>query len=132
MGATAALVLCLIAGDRPPVQVPTDHFTLSWTHSIEKVEWQEDYRITTDGLVLERSRVKGSGVGMEPAPDATLVDGWWVGHPALPPLPDLTLAASPHAGDHMICTPERCASLQDWLGSAAEGPVRMVACPTRD
>ncbi|MBP7336088.1 DUF1850 domain-containing protein [Niveispirillum sp.] len=132
MAGATALVLCLIAGGQPAVRVPADHFTLSWTHSIEKVEWQEDYRITGEGLILERSRVKGSGVGMEPAPDAKLIDGWWVGHPVLPPLPDLTLAASNHAGDHVICAQKRCASLHDWLGGPVEGPVRMVACPIRD
>lgn len=132
MAAAAALVLCLITDGMAPVRVPADHFTLSWTHSIEKVEWQEDYRVTADGLILERSRVKGSGVGMEPAPDARLVDGWWVGHPALPPLPDLTLAASAHAGDHRICIQDRCAPLHGWLGGPADGPIRLVACPTRD
>ncbi|MFX6230366.1 DUF1850 domain-containing protein, partial [Acinetobacter baumannii] len=25
-------------------------FTLSWTHSVEKVEWQEDWRVTPQGL----------------------------------------------------------------------------------
>ena len=132
MAAAAALILCLIAGDSAPVPVATDHFSLSWTHSIEKVEWREEYRVTAAGLILERSWVKGSGVGMEPAPDAELIDGWWVGHPTLPPLPDLTLAASRHAGDHTLCTQDRCAPLHDWLGRSGDGPVRLVACPTRD
>ncbi|OYQ37731.1 hypothetical protein CHU95_00680 [Niveispirillum lacus] len=129
-------MLCLIAGDRTPVPVPADHFTLSWTHSIEKVEWREEYRVTAAGLILERSWVKGSGVGMEPAPDAKLINGWWVGHPRLPPLPDLTLAASHHVGDYMLCARDRCSPVRDWLGQPAAGPelgpVRLVACPPRD
>jgi hypothetical protein len=39
-------------------------FTLAWTHSIEKVEWQEDWRLTPQGLELVQARVKGSGTGM--------------------------------------------------------------------
>src|SRR3979409_864590 len=41
-------------------------FTLAWTHSIEKVEWQEDWRVTPQGLELAQARVKGSGAGLEP------------------------------------------------------------------
>jgi hypothetical protein len=57
-------------------------FTLVWTHSIEKVEWQEDWRITPQGLELVQARVKGSGAGMEPSADARLVDGWFQWRPA--------------------------------------------------
>ncbi len=58
-------------------------FTLVWTHSIEKVDWQEDWRITPDGLELMQARVKGSGAGMEPPPDARLIDGWFRWQPGL-------------------------------------------------
>jgi len=47
-------------------------FTLVWTHSIEKIDWQEDWRITPQGLELVQARVKGSGAGMEPPPEARL------------------------------------------------------------
>ncbi|MFV3128607.1 DUF1850 domain-containing protein [Niveispirillum sp. KHB5.9] len=128
MPAATVLALCLTLGDRPPVRVPADHFTLSWTHSIEKVDWREEFRVTDKGLVLERSLVKGSGVGMEPGPDAKLVDGWWVSRPGSR-LQDLTLAASRFTGDHTLCVGDRCAALHDWLGTTDEGPVRMAACP---
>ena len=36
-------------------------FTLAWTHSIEKIRWEEDYRVTPSGLLLGEARVKGSG-----------------------------------------------------------------------
>ena len=36
-------------------------FTLAWTHSIEKIDWQEDWRVTPQGLELVQARVKGSG-----------------------------------------------------------------------
>ena len=56
-------------------------FTLAWTHSVEKVEWQEDWRVTPAGLELVQARVKGSGAGMEPPPEARLVDGWFQWQP---------------------------------------------------
>ena len=56
-------------------------FTLAWTHSIEKVDWQEDWRVTPQGLELVQARVKGSGAGMEPPSDARLVDGWFQWQP---------------------------------------------------
>ena len=48
-------------------------FTLVWTHSIAKVDWQEDWRVTPAGLELTQARVKGTGPGMEPPPEARLV-----------------------------------------------------------
>lgn len=48
-------------------------FTLAWTHSIEKTEWQEDWRVTPQGLELIAARVKGSGAGMEPADRKSVV-----------------------------------------------------------
>ena len=60
-------------------------FTLAWTHSIEKVEWQEDWRVTPQGLELVQARVKGFGAGMEPPPEARLVDGWFQWQPARAP-----------------------------------------------
>jgi hypothetical protein len=50
-------------------------FTLAWTHSVEKIEWQEDWLTTPHGLQLVQARVKGSGAGMEPPPEARLVHG---------------------------------------------------------
>ncbi|WP_038948876.1 DUF1850 domain-containing protein, partial [Bradyrhizobium genomosp. III] len=45
-------------------------FTLVWTHSIAKVDWQEDWRVTPAGLELVQARVKGTGPGMEPPSEA--------------------------------------------------------------
>ena len=50
-------------------------FTLAWNHTIEKIRWEEDYRVTPDGLLLGEARVKGSGAGMEIPDDAGLRDG---------------------------------------------------------
>ena len=49
-------------------------FMLSWAPSAEKTEWQEDWRVTPQGLEIAEARVNGSGAGMEPLPDARLID----------------------------------------------------------
>jgi hypothetical protein len=42
-------------------------------HSVEKVEWQEDWRIIISKLKIVDARVKGSGAGMEPPADSKLI-----------------------------------------------------------
>ncbi|WP_418319150.1 DUF1850 domain-containing protein [Piscinibacter sakaiensis] len=69
-------------------------FTLSWTHSVERIEWQEHWLVRSGQLLLAEARVKGSGAGMEPPPDAQWRDGWWAYRPQLPPQPQLLLAVS--------------------------------------
>jgi hypothetical protein len=91
-------------------------FTLVWTHSIEKTEWQEDWRITPQGLELVRARVKGSGAGMEPAPDARLVDGWFQWQPKRAPMPEVVLANSGAAGEWRLCSDGRCETLSRIFG----------------
>ena len=91
-------------------------FTLVWTHSIEKVDWQEDWRITPQGLQLEQARVKGSGAGMEPPPEALLVDGWFQWKPARPPMPEVVLGNSGAAGEWRLCHDGNCQTLSEILG----------------
>ena len=91
-------------------------FTLAWTHSIEKTEWQEDWRVTPQGLELITARVKGSGAGMEPAPEARLVNGWFEWHPHRPPMPSVVLGHSGFAGEWRLCSEGTCRSLSDIIG----------------
>jgi len=91
-------------------------FTLVWTHSIEKVDWQEDWRITPDGLELVEARVKGSGAGMEPPPEARLVDGWFQWQPQRAPMPEVILGNSAGAGEWRLCSAGQCRTLSDILG----------------
>src|SRR3954471_8596082 len=79
-------------------------FTLAWTHSVEKIDWQEDWRVTASALELMRARVKGSGAGMEPPPEARLVDGWFQWQPNRPPMRELVLGNSGAAGDWRVCS----------------------------
>lgn len=118
--------LCLLAGARA-VALGATAFTLSWTHSVEKVRWEESWRLAGDGLVLTEARVKGSGAGMEPGPDAVLEDGWWVWRPSLPPLPALVLAASgATTGGWTLCTAAGCRV----VGAEPGPPLRIRPCGT--
>ena len=91
-------------------------FTLVWTHSIEKTDWQEDWRVTRAGLELVQARVKGSGAGMEPPPEALLVDGWFQWRPKRPPMPEVVLANSGAAGEWRLCWGGSCRTLSEIFG----------------
>jgi hypothetical protein len=91
-------------------------FTLVWTHSIEKVDWQEDWRITSSGLELVQARIKGSGAGMEPPSDARLVNGWFQWQPKRAPMPEVVLGNSGAAGEWRLCSDGKCRTLSDILG----------------
>ena len=102
-------------------------FTLMWTHSIEKVDWQEDWRITPEGLELVQARVKGSGAGMEPPPDAMLADGVWHYRPADPWRREIVLARSDVVADWQLCLDRRCRPLSHWIPVSA-GATTLSAC----
>jgi hypothetical protein len=91
-------------------------FTLVWTHSIEKTDWQEDWRITRGGLELVQARIKGSGAGMEPPPEARLVDGWFQWQPQRAPMPQLVLGNSGAAGEWRLCNNGSCQTLSEIFG----------------
>ncbi len=61
------------------------------------------------GLTLDQSRIKGSGAGMEPGPDAVWQDGWWVS-PGHLQVPALSLAASGATGEAGRCAPTASAT----------------------
>lgn len=127
------------------VFVPARRFTLAWTHSIELVRWEEDYEVhgaddergagtahaagkaPGDGaadrgrppqLRALMSRVRGSGAGMEPGPDAVLRDGWFEFHPAQRVHAGLWLTRSPYTADYELCIDgQACRPLSSWLPS---------------
>lgn len=107
--------LCLAtAGVVKSLAVTT--FMLAWTHSVEKIEWQEDWRVTPQGLEIVEARVKGSGAGMEALPDAPLIDGWFRWKPQLPVLPQVALRNSGMTGEWRLCTDGKCQELSAILG----------------
>jgi hypothetical protein len=91
-------------------------FTLVWTHTSEKTDWQEDWRVTPLGLELVEARVKGSGAGMEPPPDARLIDGWFQWRLRRAPMPQVVLGNSGLAGEWRLCTGGNCRTLSAILG----------------
>lgn len=110
--------------------LPLSQFTLAWDHTIEKIRWEEDYRVTASGLVLGEARVKGSGAGMEIPDDAVWREGVWGYRRALPPLQPLRLARTPEAGDYQLCFERVCRPLSAWLGPPrADSPLlELWAC----
>jgi len=125
------LSLCLIsAGVTKTLTLAA--FTLVWTHSIEKVDWQEDWQVTPAGLELVQARVKGSGAGMEPPPEARLVNGWFQWRPQRAPLPEVALGNSGVAGEWRLCTDRRCQTLSQLLGHDVGMNVTIMhACDTK-
>lgn len=107
--------LCL-ASAGAVVALAVANFTLAWTHSVEKTGWQEDWRVTPAGLELVAARVQGSGAGMEPPPEARLIDGWFAWTPHLPPQPRLVLGNSGLAGEWRLCAGATCRTLSAILG----------------
>src|SRR5690606_23223998 len=56
------LVICLVAG-KVIAPLMAGAMTLAWTHSVENIAWEEDWRATPAGLEIVEARVKGSGAG---------------------------------------------------------------------
>ncbi len=116
--------LCVVAAGKT-LLLATTVFSLSWTHSVEKTGWQEDWQLTPAGLVLTAARVKGSGAGMEPGEGAVLRDGWWEWVPTLPAQAELHLAASGATGSGWeLCYAAGCLQLAEEAGEA----VALRAC----
>lgn len=117
----------------PAVFVPVTEFTLAWTHSIEKVRWEEDYAVRLDAasgqpvLHAVQARVRGSAAGMEPPPNALLRHGWYQYTPVITAPPELRLTRSEFTPDYETCVQGRCQPLSDWI--ASDGGVTLLkAC----
>ena len=122
-------MLCLAAG-AIVASLAIDSFTLSWTHSIEKIRWEEDWRIEAGALVVTEARIRGSGAGMEPPAGSVLTNGVWHYRPALSPQPVLRLTHSPHVAGYVLCMPTVCAPLADHLpGIDNNAVIELRACP---
>jgi hypothetical protein len=108
----------------PEVFVPVTRFTLAWTHSIEKVRWEEDYAVQenpTPGqppvLIALKARIKGSAAGMEPPDDAVLKNGWFEYAPRQTTVSELRLTRSEFTADYDWCVAGRCQSMSTLIAS---------------
>ena len=123
----AAALLCLTAPDYA-VRVPADRFTLVWQHSIEKIDWEEDYVVAGRWLYLSGARIRGTGAGMEPPEDAVRVGGIYTYRPAQRWFPSLNLARSNVVQDYRLCIDGRCAPMATWIPVSA-GATVVLPCP---
>lgn len=122
------MALCLAAGAVSAV-LAINGFTLAWMHSIERVRWEEDWRIAAGQLWLVAARVKGSGAGMEPPDDAVLQGGAWHYRPRVPAMDRLTLAHSPYTAGYELCAGGACRELADYLpGIEENATIVLAAC----
>jgi len=129
--ATPTTGICLRSEGVPTQRLPGAQFTLAWTHSIEKIRWEEDWRLDDGEMVLDEARVLGSGAGMEPAPGARLIDGVWhyqvIRHEAI-----LPLTHSPFTAGYTLCAAGHCKTLTDWLPGLPEiARIEVGACAAR-
>jgi hypothetical protein len=123
------MALCLAAAG-VVAQLATASFTLAWTHSVERVRWEEDWRVVSGSLALVEARVRGSGAGMEPPNGAVLEDGFWRYRPDLAPLPRLELARGGAVPDWQLCVAGRCRELAGYLPTEARAApaIELHAC----
>ena len=68
--------VCIAAGGAV-VALALQTFTIAWAHSIEKIRWEEDYRVEGTMLRLVEARIRGDGAGMEPPPGSRFENGVW-------------------------------------------------------
>lgn len=112
--------ICLTGGLKA-VQIAATAFALSWSHSVEKTLWQEEWVIENGRLRIVEARVEGSGAGMEPPEGAILRDGAWRYKPDLPPQDRLVLAASgATAGGWTLCASGTCREIGKQAGDVIE------------
>ena len=96
-------MICLAAG-LLSATLATNSFTLTWIHSIEKVRWEEDWRVDSGALVIDEARIRGSGAGMEPPANAVLKNGVWHYRPAQIRHEKLRLTHSPYVRGYEFCS----------------------------
>ncbi len=121
--------LCL-SGGGAMVALAWTAFTLSWTHSVEKIRWEEDWRVSTHAMHIVEARVKGTGAGMEPPSNAQLRGGWWRYDPKMAELPRLVLARFDTKDDWLLCRNGDCRDVGDLLGTNAD-TVSIFPCSLR-
>ena len=119
-------MICLLAGSTiAPLMAGA--ITLAWTHSVEKIVWEEDWRSGPAGLELVEARVRGSGAGMEPPPEARFANGVWAWSPNLPPQAQVVMRRSGATADWRICVSGQCRPMDAYVPAEAD-PIVMKVC----
>jgi hypothetical protein len=120
--------VCLVAAQAFAAVLPTEAFSLTWTHSVEQTIWREEWRVEGEALRLAKAAIQGSGAGMEPPPGALLRDGAWVWTPETPPIARLVLANTTFVPDWRLCWEGTCRPLASLLPGATSGPITVYPC----
>ena len=99
-------------------------FTLDWQHSVARTIWWERWQVSAAGLFPVEARVSGPGAGMEPPPDAHLMEDGWHWTPRVPPQREVILATSGKTGGGWrLCANGTCFDLPE-----TGRPVRLSLC----
>jgi hypothetical protein len=117
--------LCITSGGTTTV-VPAERFTLAWEHSVEKVLWEEDYRIAGGWIYMTGARIRGSGAGMEPPDGAVLFRGAWHFRGEVRWFREILLAGSEFGGEYRLRVDDGPGFEQGRL--ALRGRSRFEAC----
>jgi hypothetical protein len=113
--------LCVLAAGKV-LTLAAASFTLSWTHSVEKTQWWEQWVVQEKGLELVGASIEASGAGMELPDNARRVGNAWHYRPDLPLIPKLVLGASGATGTGWtFCAQGECLE----LGAAASKPIEI-------
>jgi hypothetical protein len=119
-------MICLVAG-KVVAPLIVGAMTLAWTHSVEKIAWEEDWRATPAGLEIVEARIKGSGAGMEPPPEARLVNGFYAWKPKVPPQTEVVMRRSGATADWRVCIAGQCRPMEAYVPADAD-PITMKVC----
>lgn len=113
------MALCMSAG-AVSVTLFVHSFTLAWMHSVEKIRWEEQWKIEGNFLQVTEASVRGSGAGMEQPSDALFKEGAWHYTPHVSPLKAVRLSHSPYTKEYELCFDGRCTPLNDFFENLPE------------
>ena len=116
--------LCILSGAKLTT-VAASLFTLSWTHSVEKIEWHEKWGLMNSHLKMIEARMQGSGAGMDPPEGSIFSDGWWIYSPKEFKIKELLLSTSnTQIENWKICYNGTCKILK----KNQEKPIKIFPC----
>jgi len=111
--------------------LPADAVTLRWVHTVEGTPWEEDLVVEGGALRLREARIKRSGAGMDPPPDAVWTGGWWRYIPNIAPLTEIVLANSEFADGYTVCWGQGvCLPLDRFISKGSQAKIVVTPCPS--
>lgn len=111
--------LCILTAGKV-LMLAISAFSLSWTHSVEKTNWTENWQIANGQLQVVQASVQGSGAGMDPPEGSVRTPEGWTYAPHVAPLSKVILASSgATASPWRLCAGDRpCLLLGETEGDA--------------